>query len=725
MTEPSARGNRWRRLRGWLGRRWSTGPGWTGATVAVALTALGIWSWRATEQVLPGAAAASWTILVNDPLLALAVTIVVTLLLTGVVALLRRRWPVPFLAVLVGALLLLLTMGAGASLVAWLLICGLAVVAAALMGGAAGRLIAGGANGVGRRLGGAAIVAAILTAVAAGGLVWPGPGTEAPDVVAVHDAGELPDPSARGPHEVEVTTYGSATPGPGDRYASVDVPTDPVDASDLISGWSPGGTRSSVWGFDAGELPLNATVWAPTDGGPHPLVLIVHGNSPHSGSELGFGYLAEVLASRGHVVAAIDMGFLNTSVLDRSGGIEGADRARAWLVLQHLRQWEAWQRADDQVTVPIDLDHVALVGHSRGGEAVAAAAALHAAGADPDLPGQDLTTGATIRTVVALAPSDGLIEVGGAPVTLEGVNYLTMAGSHDADVRAFAGTNQFARTEVGADTVKAAVAVHRANHSQFNSGWGRHDVGLGLAKHVLDTAALLEPVEQQQVATVFVSAFLDLTLGGDEAAAALFDGTLPEADWLPDTGFRVAAASGDQRGVTGFTDAQAPGGATVETDLGAVAIEGATATVEAVPLRAGSSDNPALHVALQQDPASVRVPVSGSLSGEDRVVVDLALAEPDDAAVTASLQVTDASGASASCPLTGTVGIPDPLPGRTLKVALLQPTATSEPALQTYAVGLACAAQAGVDLGSAEEVALVLEPTGPGTVLVDNLGVVR
>lgn len=414
------------------------------------------------------------------------------------------------------------------------------------------------------------------------------------------------------------------------------------------------------------------------------------------------------------------MGFLNTGVLDRSGGLPGADRARAWLVVQHLRQWEAWQEGDGPVEGPLDLEQVALIGHSRGGEAVAAATALVAAGADPDLPGQELSTGARVSTVVALAPSDGLVPVGDEPVMLEDVNYLTLAGSHDADVGAFAGSNQFARTATTADTVKAAVAIHRADHAQFNARWGRYDVGLGLAKHVLDRAALLDPEEQRQVATVLVSAFLDNTLRGDAAAGALFDGDLPEAAWLPRTGYRVAAASGERGGVIDFTDASVTGDG-LQTPLGPVGLDGAVGTVAPLPLRAGTSDNATLHLGLDGERGTVTLPAA-ELGPGDWVVVDLARLEPGPQSVTATLEVADTSGVTASCPVTGEEGIPDHLSGRTVKLGLLQPTALSEPALQTYAVQLTCAADAGVDVVGIESVTLVLESDAPVTVLIDNIG---
>lgn len=209
-------------VRSRLSRRWLAGPGWTGATLAIAGAALALWWWRASEQLLPGAPAASWRILASDPLLAIGVGLVVLLVLTGVAALLRRGpWPIPFLAVLVGALLLLLTMGAGASRVGWL-ICGLlSMTAAGLMGAGAGGLLRRRHPRSGlRRAALTGAVGVVLALLLAAATAWPGPGSSPPDLVAVHGGDAPEDPSAAGPHEVRTTTYGSPSHGLAEHYAS-------------------------------------------------------------------------------------------------------------------------------------------------------------------------------------------------------------------------------------------------------------------------------------------------------------------------------------------------------------------------------------------------------------------------------------------------------------------------------------------------------------------------
>jgi acetyl esterase/lipase len=47
---------------------------------------------------------------------------------------------------------------------------------------------------------------------------------------------------------------------------------------------------------------------------------------------------------------------------------------RAWLLLQHLDLWRTWGEDDASLFHgQVDMERVALMGHSRGGEAAAAA----------------------------------------------------------------------------------------------------------------------------------------------------------------------------------------------------------------------------------------------------------------------------------------------------------------------------------------------------------------
>jgi hypothetical protein len=197
----------------------------------------------------------------------------------------------------------------------------------------------------------------------------------------------LPDPSQNGPYKVVAFTYGPGTDRHRAEYGrGIALKSRTVDGSKLFKG--PEGWRGKLyqwyWGFDSKQMPLNARVWCPDGAGPFPLVLIVHGN--HGAMEFsdpGYAYLGELLASRGYIAASIDENFINSSWIDALSQKETA--LRGWLLLEHLKLFREWNStAGHRFSGKVDLDRIALIGHSRGGEAVATASAFNRLSAFPD-----------------------------------------------------------------------------------------------------------------------------------------------------------------------------------------------------------------------------------------------------------------------------------------------------------------------------------------------------
>ncbi|HEY2848956.1 MAG TPA: hypothetical protein VGI97_03705, partial [Gemmatimonadaceae bacterium] len=85
----------------------------------------------------------------------------------------------------------------------------------------------------------------------------------------------------------------------------------------------------------------------------------------------------------------------------------------------------------------------------------------------------------------------------------------------------------------GSSFVKAALYIYRANHGQFNTVWGNNDVGDSgwlLAKDLL-----LKGEEQRQIAKVFITGFLDLTVRGETKYLPMFKDHRAVGTWLPKT----------------------------------------------------------------------------------------------------------------------------------------------------------------------------------------------
>ena len=340
-----------------------------------------------------------------------------------------------------------------------------------------------------------------------------------------------PSPSSPGPYRVQTLTYGHGDDSQRAEYGdAVAFETETVDASKLVSLGNQADSRSDYWGFTPKEFPLNGRVWYPDGEGPFPLVLVVHGNhNQRDFSDPGYDYLGELLASRGYILASIDMNFVN--------GVSGENDARGWLLLKHLQAWKAFNADDSNPFAgKVDMSNLALIGHSRGGEAVGHAAAFNVLSHYPDDANLTFDFGFDIKAIIAIAPVDGQYLPTDRYVPVENVDYMVFHGSHDGDVTSFHGLRLYQRVEFTDDLphLKAAIYVYRANHGQWNTTWGAGDRGPRSARS-LDLRGLLDPEAQQEFAKIYISAFLEHSLRGDGRYLPLFRDHRVAGGWLPET----------------------------------------------------------------------------------------------------------------------------------------------------------------------------------------------
>jgi dienelactone hydrolase len=342
-----------------------------------------------------------------------------------------------------------------------------------------------------------------------------------------------PNPGLPGTLTVRSLTYGSAGNMRRPEFRdSATYRTGTVDASPYAR-LEPASAKSrkKYWGYDNTKFPLNARVWYPVGDGPFPLVLVVHGNhSMEEYSDPGYQWLGELLASRGFILASIDENFLN-------GGIRSENDARGWMLLKHL---EVFRALNDSAGKPlhrkIDMTRIALMGHSRGGEAVAIAGAFNRLPYYPDDANQKFNFNFDIKALVAIAPVDGQYQPTERPTPLADYSYLVIHGSHDGDVSTFQGLLQYNRiryTRPGPE-FKSAIFMYRANHGQWNTVWNNQDNGRTSGRH-LQLAALVSGEEQRQFGRVVISGFLESTLHGRDEYRAMFRDHRAAGDWLPPT----------------------------------------------------------------------------------------------------------------------------------------------------------------------------------------------
>ena len=169
---------------------------------------------------------------------------------------------------------------------------------------------------------------------------------------------------------------------------------------------------------------------------------------------------------------------------------------RARVVNAHLERW-LWKALNDPIFANhVDLTRVALIGHSRGGEAVVKAYTY------------GTPAGTTVRAVASLSPTDAL------SLTLTGCAFLCVYGAVDGDLFTAEGFRIYDR----ADPPKAQVFMYGTTHND-------------MCDHVDWRTERIEPPPSRMVprpavqaaVKAFVGAFLQWHLQNREEAAFYFD----------------------------------------------------------------------------------------------------------------------------------------------------------------------------------------------------------
>ena len=323
------------------------------------------------------------------------------------------------------------------------------------------------------------------------------------------------------------------------------------------SGFGPLATTSSEYKLPAVVDP-NVTTALPTElwarvyrpvslaNAPYPLLVFLHGNHGTCGRNAGIGpgrndvrieytltgtclpgyvpvpshegyaYLAERLASWGYVVVSINANRGVTAAPAEEGDL-GLNLRRGRLVLKHLQQLEQWNTVGGapaslgfDMRGTLDLSHVGMLGHSRGGEGVRAAYNLYR---DAGSPWPARIGPVHFEGIFEIGPVDGQTS---RVLNADGTAWTVLLPMCDGDVSDLEGVRPFdrmmaIRSESPA-TPKSTFTVWGANHNFYNTEWQKSD-SAGCLGHQRLFGNLLGSPEQRETALASVLAFFRANVG--------------------------------------------------------------------------------------------------------------------------------------------------------------------------------------------------------------------
>ena len=310
-------------------------------------------------------------------------------------------------------------------------------------------------------------------------------------------------------------TYSTGEDKHRDEYKNPDFLSYSIDASKIMEDdWNQSkiNWREIFWGFNKKNIPLNGRLWIPDGNEKYPIISIIHGNhSMQDFSDNGYNYLGEFLSSHGYIFNSVDQNFLNGSW---EGDFKGKEMTtRSWHFLENLSYLK--ELSSDSLSPlfnKVDFNKVIFIGHSRGGEAVNLAAKFNDLSTYPDNGNVKFNYNFNIIGVVTLAPTDYRYN---RNYKLKNINYLSLQGSMDSDEESFFGMRQSNRITNSIDSlVNTNILIEGANHSQFNTSWGKSDLGFP-SKYLINYRNIIPDWLQRKILTYYLINFVNYVSGKD------------------------------------------------------------------------------------------------------------------------------------------------------------------------------------------------------------------
>ena len=316
-------------------------------------------------------------------------------------------------------------------------------------------------------------------------------------------------------------------------------------------------------GFPANPADTSKIAEPDVAGTKYPLVILLHGNarawfvrpgapSTFTGDTLtdgrkvmtvpldsqanhaGYDYLQQWLAEDGRRMVSVS---IETNI---ANSLDLLMDLRAQIVVDVLEKLEAESKKSDSLFNKVDFQNIAIMGHSRGGEAVMLVEKM--------LRGSPKFK---IRAVCSLAPTDVLGATSNAALSIPksaGTAYLVVYGGLDFDMSGArtSGSREFGgvgfRLYDRTSAHKAMAFMPFCCHTRFNRVWTAF--GLKLAIMPADPATSSKPATScrpnthssplhEALAKEYIGGFFDLVLNRDFGLRDLFDNSLQNAAGKP------------------------------------------------------------------------------------------------------------------------------------------------------------------------------------------------
>jgi len=233
-----------------------------------------------------------------------------------------------------------------------------------------------------------------------------------------------------------------------------------------------------------------------------PIVFMAHGNhSPNDPSYLGYDYFQTDLAKMGIIAVSVDCNALNGA----GGGVQNIEE-RADLIIDSIAFFQGLDADPSSVFFGrIDFNLLGLMGHSRGGDAVVTIPTII------NLPG------VSIKSVLALAPTNFRYWSGLSTIQPKGYAFMTILPAGDGDVKKNNGAQFY--DQAIPTPFKSQLYVHFTNHNFFNRQWLDDD-----SLNTPPQPAVITRSDHERVLTTYGCTLFRATLLGQSTTGYL-DGT--------------------------------------------------------------------------------------------------------------------------------------------------------------------------------------------------------